>query len=336
MAVRLVPNGRDAAQERSELTPVADPAPPTPDPAPAEEAGPRADTVRLLADLDDRFSAVTRAVRRVRESADDEAVHDLRVSCRRMIAAGDVWRDALRRRPARALRRRLRRLRRRAGDVRDLEVHVERLRELRENLQGGPREMAAYVLGGLEPQAAQALMQIQRRMRARPLRRMADRYARATRDLRMNPAVTVSLLAARTEFSRRGLEARAALHAALESGHAELLHAARVAVKKWRYAAETLEAALPPESAAPDMTETERANTDATRDVAHEVSTAPIRVLRRLQQALGRIQDSTTLGARLESAIPPGASRAALLAELARDNASSLAQARALARELPS
>jgi CHAD domain-containing protein len=266
----------------------------------------------LLADLDERFANLTLAARRVRDQADDDAVHDLRVASRRLIAAGDVWQDALRRGPAQALRRRLRRLRRRAGVVRDLEVHVARLRALRDALTGPPRELAAYALGGLEPQAAVAVERIRRRLRPSSLSRFAPRYARAMRDLRERPEdAFVSAMAARAELERRSTQARIALRPAIDSGDPELLHSARVAVKKWRYAAEALSAVgvLPSDA-------------------------EPVRALRKLQQNLGRIQDASTLAARLEAALPIGSSRAALLGELERESAESLASARAVARDL--
>ena len=267
---------------------------------------------RLLSDLDERFANLTRAARRVRDQADDEAVHDLRVASRRLIAACDVWQGTLRRRPERTLRRRLRRLRRRAGAVRDLEVHVARLRELRGALTGPPRELAAYALGGLEPEAAVAVERIRRRLRPRSLRPLAAGYARATSAVRERVGdAFISAMAARGELERRSTQARIALRPALESGHPELLHAARVAVKKWRYAAEALSGVglLPADA-------------------------EPVRALRKLQQSLGRIQDASTLAARLEAALPAGSSRAALLGELARESAESLASARAAAHDL--
>jgi CHAD domain-containing protein len=121
----------------------------------------------------------------------------------------------------------------------------------------------------------------------------------------------VSAMAAAAELERRSTQARIALRPALETGHPELLHAARVAVKKWRYAAEALSTVglLPGDA-------------------------EPVRALRKLQQSLGRIQDASTLTTRLEAALPAGPSRAALLGELARESAESLASARTVARDL--
>jgi CHAD domain-containing protein len=320
VSVRLVPPGVGRPHDGRQDDAASRPSSPTPPPRAAagppaiDSSGTALQASRLLSDLDDRFANLARAARRVRDQADDEAVHDLRVASRRLIAAGDVWRDALRSRSARALRGRLRGLRRRAGAVRDLEVHVARLRELRDALAGPARELAAYALGGLEPEAAVAVERIRRRLRPRSLRPLAARYERATRALRRRPGdAFVPAMAARAELERRSTQARIALRPALDSGYPELLHAARVAVKKWRYAAEALSSIglLP-------------------SDVE------PVRALRKLQQSLGRIQDASTLTARLEAALPAGSSRAALLGELARESAESLASARIVVRDLRS
>jgi CHAD domain-containing protein len=58
-----------------------------------------------------------------------EAVHDLRVSTRRALVALDFMSGAIDRKSRRALAKQLRKLCRRAGRVRDLDVMIERIRE---------------------------------------------------------------------------------------------------------------------------------------------------------------------------------------------------------------
>lgn len=60
-------------------------------------------------------------------SHDIEHVHRLRVATRRATAALKLYRDCLQPRPARWMKRRLRSIRRAAGDARDLDVLAERL-----------------------------------------------------------------------------------------------------------------------------------------------------------------------------------------------------------------
>src|SRR5258708_34255079 len=83
---------------------------------------------RVALDLARRAEALDDARHRVVERAGGEAIHDLRVSSRRLGEALRAWRDALPRRDARALFRRVERLRRAAGDARDAEGRSDPLR----------------------------------------------------------------------------------------------------------------------------------------------------------------------------------------------------------------
>ena len=74
-----------------------------------------------LTALAERF---TDAAARVHAQQGDDAVHDLRVSARRLECALDVWRGALAPRARRRARRLLARLRRSAGRAREREVHA--------------------------------------------------------------------------------------------------------------------------------------------------------------------------------------------------------------------
>src|SRR5438128_2020420 len=70
---------------------------------------------RLRASFKRRVAEFAAAARRVRAGADSEAIHDLRVAVRRLLAALKVWRVLMPARERRAATRELRRLRRRVG-----------------------------------------------------------------------------------------------------------------------------------------------------------------------------------------------------------------------------
>lgn len=224
---------------------------------------------RLLALSTDLSAAATR----VRAGEDRDAVHDLRVACRRLAAALELWRDGLDPDATRRARRRLRRLRRRLSRTREREVLVEQLGEL---LIGEP--LAARE-AGLDDRR-----RLQRRVkrdharaaeRARP-----GRIARVGREV--EDATRTRLLelgpwrsAAGKRLEARVTAARATLRAANDGADDTQLHAARVAVKRWRYGVEALLAGGP--------------------DPRAESLTA----LRDLQRCLGEIHDAAVLRDRM-------------------------------------
>ncbi|HVK12656.1 MAG TPA: CHAD domain-containing protein [Gemmataceae bacterium] len=78
--------------------------------------------------LDGRLGAVLRAMKQVRRLPDEPRhVHQLRVACRRADAALDLFAPLLPRRATKRLRARVKRLRRAAGEVRDLDVLAPRV-----------------------------------------------------------------------------------------------------------------------------------------------------------------------------------------------------------------
>jgi CHAD domain-containing protein len=90
---------------------------------------PRADGVPVEARLHERIGAFEEALERLRIAAGPEAIHDLRVAARRLTAFVRMWRALVPRACCRRIVRDARRLRRRAGRARDLEVEVGMLRE---------------------------------------------------------------------------------------------------------------------------------------------------------------------------------------------------------------
>lgn len=174
----------------------------------------------------------------MREGADDEAIHDARVALRRLEAAAGTFRDCLGRDARRTLIETLRDWRRRLGRARDHEV-----------LAAGLTEPEHLAIGGGE---AQALADAQRTMRDEA-RKDAARWAKPSRQRKLERALQPLIaLAERAEqddaladgerrCARRESGARACLAVAALSEDDEVLHDARIALKRWRYAVEALE-----------------------------------------------------------------------------------------------
>jgi CHAD domain-containing protein len=76
-----------------------------------------------------RLGRVAFEIRRTRRKADDEAVHDLRVSIRRFTQALRVFQDLLPAGQARKIRKRLRSIMTIAGEVRNLDIAREMVME---------------------------------------------------------------------------------------------------------------------------------------------------------------------------------------------------------------
>ena len=278
--------------------------PPLPAASTPESVAERELASRVAADVAHRRRTLARAIARVREGHDSEAVHDLRVACRRLIAAMQLWRDLVPPRP-RALRA-LRRLRREAGEARDLEVHVALLRHVLEAFPPGERVRWTGLVESLERRTARRLARIAAEVSRPRTRRLMAGLARLTAEPSPpvaglpgegNGATALPVIAAATidatlaRANRRATKAamrgRRALAMALARPDNEPLHSARIAVKKWRYALEGLNA-------------------------VGAGGSAGIARLREFQQVLGDIQDRVTLSQRLRRAQRRGTDEAAI------------------------
>lgn len=167
-----------------------------------------------------------------------EPIHALRVATRRAQAALDVFADLLGARRSKRVAKRLRRMRRAAGEARDLDVLVERLRGERHDARG----LAGRALGGLEEE---------RRDARRPLSKLAERCPRRRWRRRTRALVaTIGGLRARERFDRFAARRLAEIHARFAEATASLaerprheaaaVHRLRIAAKKTRYATEIL------------------------------------------------------------------------------------------------
>lgn len=178
----------------------------------------------------------------VRAGDDAEAIHQMRVAIRRLRTMASLLGDtpAFRRGRVARLRRRLRPLARRLGDVRDLDILLARLDEYES------------ALGDAAP-SPNALREELLRRRARALQRVRKTLGqRKTRQLLRHPRRTARRLVTRADEGQRTLVrqvAGSALWSRYEAvlgfatvvaagGPTEQLHALRIACKQLRYALE--------------------------------------------------------------------------------------------------
>lgn len=196
--------------------------------------------VSVEARLSERAQKFEEAVRRTAAAGDHEAIHDLRVAARRLIAFLRMWRALLPRAGFRRIVRDVRATRTNAGRVRDVEVIVELLRE-RLDQRSAPDDDALALLREMEARLARRRRRAAKRARSQRSRQLLARLADAVK------AVSSDLLshleayeAAHTRESARRDAAIGALRTSLETSDDAALHRARIEVKKWRYALESL------------------------------------------------------------------------------------------------
>lgn len=227
---------------------------------------------RIRRSLTELSRTLASAGRRTRKHADDEAIHDVRVAARRLTSALSVWRDSLRVRPRRKAVRRLRRLRRKIGPARELEVHVRAL----EAMAGKPSFVLKMAVGDLLVSLRVELGRARRAAAAasqRHIRRIVRNVRRAANDT----AGAARTRAAAARLAEIAAQTRQRIAGGLGSDDDHALHRVRIAAKKWRYALEAEERVT-------------------------EVPAGPlVATLRSVQKVLGEVHDHATLRARLES-----------------------------------
>lgn len=219
------------------------------------------------------------------EAGGEEALHDLRVELRRVRSALRSWAPWLEGSVRPRHRRRLSRLQRATGEARDAEVGAAQVRDLCGELDTPGREAAQWLAGHLEARARHALRGLQREV----LRPLARQLARLERRLSTYPVAVAPGPVARERFApvlaaqlrAHGAALTAAL-AAVEGAHdAAGAHAARIEGKRLRYLLEPLVGRLPAAAAA-------------------------LAELKRVQDALGALQDAVALEAQVMAARAQG------------------------------
>jgi CHAD domain-containing protein len=199
-------------------------------------------------DLARRARKLARAARRVREGAAGDAVHDLRVAARRAESALRLWQPLLAPAAARAARRRVRRLRRAYGTIRELELHVALLRSPTRVPAGdaapAARRRAERLARRFERRRERRLDRVARRVRPKAIRALTRAMTRAGRGLQRrfeSAGDPLRPMRSRLEDAERGITASLPGASAADDG---FLHRLRLRVKKARYALECLEAAV--------------------------------------------------------------------------------------------
>ncbi|MCI0332031.1 MAG: CHAD domain-containing protein [Planctomycetes bacterium] len=254
--------------------------------------------------LEARLTAVARALPLAAHLAehDVEHVHRLRVSTRRAMAALKLYRDWLPRKRAQWLKKRLKKVRRAAGDARDLDVLAERLAR-------DYGERAAPVVA----------MIVERRKAVQPaIVAIAQRCRRGDRFVRKTGKLLAKIEAPRREncqpvtFRGWAVERLSAsaerFFAALpdESADTAALHQFRIRAKALRYTIELVAAAF-----------------------GAELRNEQYPIVEELQERLGTVQDHVTAIARLSDWVDAtdDDEQKTLLFELADEERSRLADA---------
>jgi CHAD domain-containing protein len=233
-----------------------------------------------------RLEAFEKELRDVGKS-DVGAIHRVRVASRRLrelLPLLELPRDA-----TRGLARRLRKVTKQLGKVRELDVQTELIKELRESKQSSAA--ALQQLGTTIAQARVAASErLSEKLPVAKLERLAGKFGRLAKDVESddsksrrktarNPTprslwVLDARVARRASAVRTKVEASGAVYAP------EQLHGVRLAVKKLRYAAELVA----------EVTD---------RRVATDIAT-----LKAAQDLLGRLHDLETLLVRAREAQP--------------------------------
>jgi len=200
----------------------------------------------------------------------DEAVHDLRTSARRLLAALEAARPFLGARRYRRLSRRVEAVLDRSGALRDLGIELEMLptvgissaepalRRLRERLRDRHEQRARKLHRRLRRGSARGLQ--------RDIRRVVKRFRRAKPSATASAVRRAALDAARERFARLR-----ASRLAVDPAEMETIHAMRIELKKVRYLMEAL------------------------RPVAVGVSNKELESLHQLQTTMGDLHDLEVL-----------------------------------------
>jgi len=223
-------------------------------------------------DLASRLRVVEKAARGVRRGKDDRAVHDLRVASRRLDTALRLWKPILAAGPARAARRAARRIRRGFAEQRDLEMLRTEWRKRARGATSDLRLVLEAMIASLDRRLGAAAQRSARRVSRRRIARLGRTVERALDHDTGDAPTSAPVLADRHVRAMRDAALRSLEHGFAE-GSDEALHAARIRVKKWRYA-EECEVAIHKERS----------------------SSAVVAELKTLQDRLGRAHDLAVAG----------------------------------------
>ena len=246
--------------------------------------GKSADFAILLRTLDHalrrRWNAFRKQYAKVQKKGDEEAVHDVRTTTRRLLAVLQLVCAVNQRKIYRQMRKNMKAVVNHYSPLRDSHVQMETLaRVLADDspLAGEYRQALAQSLSDLERRTLKSLPKVDFKHCRRTIRKFSKKVAQARKKNKKctgaeddhNAAAIALAQALYAKFNaRRGRS--------LEQGTPETLHRTRLAFKKFRYSMEIL------------------------RDILPETTTLYMASLTEVQDALGSVQDIAVLRTNLE------------------------------------
>lgn len=203
----------------------------------------------LRAMLDKRLGQPDEALKQARRARGVEAVHDLRVASRRLRAFGVTFEALLPAKTRRRLEKRLKRVTRAAGPLRDLDVQLELLKARRAAASVELEQAALeHLLEQLEARRERCLRRAERRLDAVALGSIQREVWRAARAVEARLAERDVAQYARSVLGELVADAAAAAPERAAAGERsedpERLHRLRIEVKELRYALELFEPVL--------------------------------------------------------------------------------------------
>lgn len=219
-------------------------APPDPAGVPTPSTRKNRRTPPLERLLRERAATLLHRRSQVRKQGDPEAIHDLRVATRRVQEVIDLFAPVLPGRAAKKVRRRARTIRRHFAEVRDADVLAALAHDLRAPAPKTQRAAVAALERELRGNADRLRRGLAHGHAGTTLRvkGIRKRLEALLDRLQRRPADPVRVArAARIGLARRARELERARRAAA-SGRPIPAHRLRIAVKRWRYALEILDA----------------------------------------------------------------------------------------------
>src|SRR5262245_57516318 len=194
----------------------------------------------LLSTFDRAWDEFSAAWKKARSKSSEKAIHDLRVNTRRLIATLELSAAITRRDQISKLQRRFKKVLKRMGPLRDVQVQLENLSHLQQN--GLIKEFK----GALERRELRKTKNIRRELKrgkkarlskaARNVRSKFSRFYETLGEEKIRAGVERVLTTRRNEF----LKARHHFQPSQE----QTLHEMRIALKKLRYAVEAAQPVL--------------------------------------------------------------------------------------------
>lgn len=198
---------------------------------PLAEAAPRL----LLSKAEPLFALEQKA----RSGADVDAVHDMRVASRRLREALRLVAPLYPEKPFRSWYRRIRRITRALGPVRDSDVFIDAIAALRSEVGAGGRLAIAWAVGYRQGVRVHELDVLDRELARLDLERMRSEFERFAFEVRADEASDRPFVEfAHAEVAKRAAVVFGAQDAALVESNREEQHALRIDYKRLRYAVE--------------------------------------------------------------------------------------------------